>query len=122
MQQAGHEWIGHSLSPTKIASHDFRVIVGADRAQPYSMSVFNVSAMSFGALSANAIRALNQGAKGRLRPRYRRGSVSPYHREFGGDLVWQIASGYFGCRNADGSFNEEKFTAQAQSPQVKMIE
>lgn len=123
MQQAGHEWIGHSLSPTKIASHDFRVVVGADRAQPYSMSVFNVSAMSFGSLSANAIRALNQGAKkGNFAHDTGEGSVSEYHREFGGDLVWQIASGYFGCRNADGSFNEEKFTAQAQSPQIKMIE
>ena len=123
MQQAGHEWIGHSLSPTKIASHDFRVVVGGDRAQPYSMSVFNVSAMSFGSLSANAIRALNQGAKkGNFAHDTGEGSVSEYHREFGGDLVWQIASGYFGCRNADGSFNEEKFTAQAQSPQIKMIE
>ncbi|MFX5705667.1 glutamate synthase-related protein, partial [Acinetobacter baumannii] len=82
---------------------------------------FNVSAMSFGSLSANAIRALNQGAKkGNFAHDTGEGSVSEYHREVGGDLVWQIASGYFGCRNADGSFNEEKFTAQAQSPQIKM--
>ncbi|MFJ2990454.1 FMN-binding glutamate synthase family protein [Collimonas sp. NPDC087041] len=118
----GYEWVGHSLSPTIIASHDFRVIVGAERAQPYSMSVFNVSAMSFGALSANAIRALNRGAKkGGFAHDTGEGSISPYHREFGGDLLWQIASGYFGCRNGDGSFNEEKFVAQATSPQVKMI-
>jgi len=118
----GYEWVGHSLSPTIIASHDFRVTVGAERAQPYSMSVFNVSAMSFGALSANAIRALNRGAKkGGFAHDTGEGSISPYHREFGGDLLWQIASGYFGCRNGDGSFNEEKFVAQATSPQVKMI-
>ncbi|WP_061541309.1 FMN-binding glutamate synthase family protein [Collimonas fungivorans] len=118
----GYEWVGHSLSPTIIASHDFRVTVGAERAQPYSMSVFNVSAMSFGALSANAIRALNRGAKkGGFAHDTGEGSISPYHREFGGDLLWQIASGYFGCRNGDGSFNEEKFVAQATTPQVKMI-
>ena len=123
MQQGGHEWIGHSLSPTQIASHDFRVTVGEGRDQPYSMSVFNVSAMSFGSLSANAIRALNHGAKkGNFAHDTGEGSVSAYHREFGGDLVWQIASGYFGCRNADGSFDEEKFAVQAQSPQIKMIE
>ncbi|WP_050477895.1 FMN-binding glutamate synthase family protein [Herbaspirillum rhizosphaerae] len=120
---AGYEWIGHSLSPTKIASHDFRVVVGEGLAQPYSMSVFNVSAMSFGSLSANAIRALNQGAKkGNFAHDTGEGSISAYHREFGGDLVWQIASGYFGCRHPDGSFDEEKFAAQANAPQVKMIE
>lgn len=122
VKMRGYEWVGHSLSPTIIASHDFRVTVGAERAQPYSMSVFNVSAMSFGALSANAIRALNRGAKkGGFAHDTGEGSISPYHREFGGDLLWQIASGYFGCRNGDGSFNEEKFVAQATSPQVKMI-
>lgn len=120
---AGHEWIGHSLSPTKLASHDFRVTVGAGRAQAYSISVFNISAMSFGSLSANAIRALNQGAKkGNFAHDTGEGSISPYHREFGGDLVWEIASGYFGCRHPDGSFDEEKFAAQANTPQVRMIE
>ena len=120
---AGYEWIGHSLAPTKLASHDFRIMVGADRAQPYAMSVFNVSAMSFGALSANAIRALNQGAKkGNFAHDTGEGSISSYHREFGGDLVWQIASGYFGCRHPDGSFDADKFVSQAQSSQVKMIE
>ena len=120
---AGYEWIGHSLAPSKLASNDFRVTVGADRAQPYSMSVFNVSAMSFGALSANAIRALNQGAqKGNFAHDTGEGSISAYHREFGGDLIWQIASGYFGCRHPDGTFDPNKFTEQAKSPQVKMIE
>ena len=118
----GHEWIGHSLSPSMIASHDFRVTVGAGLAKPYEMSVFNVSAMSFGSLSANAIRALNQGAKkGGFAHDTGEGSISSHHREFGGDLIWQIASGYFGCRNADGSFNDEKFAEQALADQVKMI-
>jgi glutamate synthase domain-containing protein 2 len=122
VKRRGHEWIGHSLSPSMIASHDFRVTVGAGRAQPYQMSVFNVSAMSFGALSANAIRALNQGAqKGGFAHDTGEGSISAHHREFGGDLLWQVASGYFGCRNEDGSFNDEKFARQAAAEQVKMI-
>ncbi|HLM52525.1 MAG TPA: FMN-binding glutamate synthase family protein, partial [Pseudoxanthomonas sp.] len=118
-----YEWLNHSLSPTHAASHDFRVVVGADRAQPYSASVFNISAMSFGSLSANAIRALNEGARrGGFYHDTGEGSISPYHREFGGDLVWEIGSGYFGCRDAHGHFSEERFAANAGSPQVKMIE
>ncbi|PRC93616.1 FMN-binding glutamate synthase family protein [Solimicrobium silvestre] len=126
--QAGYEWIGHSITPAPITTHDFRITIGADRAQPYSASIFNISAMSFGALSANAIRALNQGAhKGNFMHDTGEGSISRYHRpenehEQGGDLVWNIGSGYFGCRNPDGSFSEEKFTANANLPQVKMIE
>ncbi|AKJ70020.1 glutamate synthase [Pandoraea thiooxydans] len=120
---AGYEWISHSLAPTKLPSHDFRIVIGADRAQPYSASIFNVSAMSFGALSGNAIQALNRGAKlGGFMHDTGEGSISPYHREHGGDLVWEVASGYFGCRNDDGSFNPDKFAEQARSPQVKMIE
>lgn len=119
----GYEWINHSLAPTKIASHDFRITIGEATAQPYSASVFNISAMSFGALSGNAIKALNRGAKiGNFSHDTGEGSISVHHRENGGDLVWEIGSGYFGCRNADGSFNEEKFIANATSPQVKMIE
>lgn len=123
VKAVGHEWIGHSLAPTKLDGCDFRVLVGADRAQPYSMSIFNVSAMSFGALSANAIRALNMGAKkGGFAHDTGEGSMSKYHRENGGDIIWEIASGYFGCRNDDGTFNAEKFQRQASEPQVKMIE
>ena len=122
----GYEWINHSMAPTKIASHDFRVPVGAGNAgttQPYAMSVFNISAMSFGALSANAILALNAGAqRGGFAHDTGEGSISEHHRVHGGDLVWEIGSGYFGCRHADGSFNEEKFTQNATQPQVKMIE
>jgi glutamate synthase domain-containing protein 2 len=118
-----YEWINHSLQPSEYMSHDFRVLVGEGRAQAYSASVFNISAMSFGSLSANAIRALNKGARmGNFSHDTGEGSISPYHREAGGDLVWEIASGYFGCRNEDGSFSEEKFAAAAVDPQVRMIE
>jgi glutamate synthase domain-containing protein 2 len=119
----GYEWINHSLQPTTLASHDFRVTIGAGRAQPYNASIFNISAMSFGALSANAILALNAGAaRGNFAHDTGEGSISRYHREMGGDLIWEIGSGYFGCRNDDGSFSEARFAENALLPQVKMIE
>lgn len=118
-----YEWINHSLLPAQHRGHDFRIVVGEGGAHPYSASVFNISAMSFGSLSANAIRALNHGAKlGGFYHDTGEGSISPYHREHGGDLVWEIGSGYFGCRNADGSFSAERFAENARDPQVKMIE
>ena len=118
-----YEWINHSMAPAAIPSSDFRIVIGAGAAQPYSASVFNISAMSFGSLSAAAIRALNAGAKqGGFYHDTGEGSISPYHREAGGDLVWELGSGYFGCRNEDGSFSEERFVANARDPQVKMIE
>jgi len=123
--QIGYECIGHSMQPVPVADpHSFRVTVGGDDClQPYSASVFNISAMSFGALSANAIRALNLGAaKGGFYHDTGEGSISRYHREHGGDLVWEIGSGYFGCRTADGHFDPESFARQAKQPQVKMIE
>jgi len=119
----GYEWINHSLLPTELESHDFRVTIGAGRAQPYSASVFNISAMSFGALSANAILALNGGAKrGGFAHDTGEGSISEHHRVHGGDLIWEIGSGYFGCRDTDGGFSESRFAAGAREPQVKMIE
>jgi glutamate synthase domain-containing protein 2 len=119
----GYEWINHSLAPTELPSHDFRVAIGEGRAQPYSASVFNISAMSFGALSANAILALNHGARrGGFAHDTGEGSISQHHRAHGGDLIWEIGSGYFGCRNGDGTFNAERFAAAAADPQVKMIE
>ena len=122
----GYEWINHSLQPSTIASHDFRVAVGAGGSsctQPYAASVFNISAMSFGALSARAIQALNEGARrGGFAHDTGEGSISAHHRVHGGDLVWQVASGYFGCRDAQGRFCEERFAANARDPQVKMIE
>ena len=136
----GYEWVNHSMAPTKLATHDFRIWIGGappavDVAlgskpapssactQPYNASVFNISAMSFGALSANAILALNKGAKmGGFAHDTGEGSISAHHRTHGGDLIWEIGSGYFGCRNDDGSFNAARFTANACDPQVKMIE
>ncbi len=123
MYAVDYEWLNHSLAPLHVASHDFRVTIGEGTAQPYSASVFNISAMSFGALSANAIRALNEGARrGGFYHDTGEGSISPYHREMGGDLVWEIGSGYFGCRNDDGSFSEARFADNARSPQVRMVE
>ena len=102
----GYEWINHSLMPTRVPSHDFRVLIGEGRAQPYSASVFNISAMSFGALSANAILALNGGARrGGFAHDTGEGSISMHHRVHGGDLIWEIGSGYFGCRNDDGTLS-----------------
>jgi glutamate synthase domain-containing protein 2 len=126
VQAGGYEWINHSMAPTQLASHDFRVAIGAGGtscSQPYAASIFNISAMSFGALSANAILALNGGAKkGGFAHDTGEGSISQHHRVHGGDLIWEIGSGYFGCRNADGTFSEERFVANACEPQVKMIE
>jgi glutamate synthase domain-containing protein 2 len=119
----GYEWINHSMAPTTVSGRDFRVTIGPSRAQPYEASVFNISAMSFGALSANAIMALNKGAKrGRFAHDTGEGSISVHHRKNGGDLIWEIGSGYFGCRNQDGSFNADRFRANACDPQVKLIE
>jgi glutamate synthase domain-containing protein 2 len=118
-----YEWINHSIAPSFIDTYDFRVRVGSHTAHPYDASVFNISAMSFGSLSANAIRALNEGARrGGFYHDTGEGSISAYHREGGGDLVWEIGSGYFGCRDEKGRFNEERFAKNACTAQVKMVE
>lgn len=121
----GFEFISPSIRPVPVADPaTFRVVIGGDQcARPYSASLFNISAMSFGSLSANAVRALNRGA--RLGDFYQdtgEGGISAYHREFGGDLVWEIGSGYFGCRTAEGAFDPERFAAHATQPHVRMIE
>nr|WP_047169208.1 FMN-binding glutamate synthase family protein [Sphingomonas sp. Y57] len=121
----GYEFIAHSVRPAPVADPTtFRLEIGGDQCtQRYSASIFNISAMSFGSLSANAIRALNKGAKmGGFAHDTGEGSISPYHREAGGDLIWEIGSGYFGCRTADGNFDASRFAEQAADPQVKMIE
>ncbi|WP_442881180.1 FMN-binding glutamate synthase family protein [Bosea sp. (in: a-proteobacteria)] len=121
----GYEFIGHSMRPVAVGNPDgFRIEIGGPQCtQPYSGSVLNISAMSFGSLSANAIRALNRGARlGNFAHDTGEGSISPYHREFGGDLIWELGSGYFGCRSDDGRFDPERFAAQARDPQVKMVE
>lgn len=123
--QEDYRFIVHSISPCPPADpKSFRIQIGNTQClQPYSASIMNISAMSFGSLSANAIRALNKGAQlGGFYHDTGEGSLSPYHLENGGDIVWQIASGYFGCRTLDGKFDEQKFAKQSQLPQIKMIE
>lgn len=122
--EPGFEWLAQSLNPVHADPKQFRVMIGGpDCTQPYSASIFNISAMSFGSLSANAIRALNKGAAmGSFAHDTGEGGISAYHLEHQGDLIWEIGSGYFGCRNADSSFSRERFRENAIMPQVKMIE
>jgi glutamate synthase domain-containing protein 2 len=122
--EEGYEWMHHSVAPRPHASEAFRIDIGGpDCAKPYSASVFNISAMSFGSLSPNAILSLNAGAKkGGFAHDTGEGGVSPYHQQNGGDLIWEIGSGYFGCRNRDGSFNPHEFARVAASDQIKMVE
>jgi len=120
----GYEWMHHSVAPKDRAEEQFRITIGGpDCTRPYSASVFNISAMSFGALSPNAVRSLNAGAKkGGFAHDTGEGGVSPYHRENGGDIIWEIGSGYFGCRHRDGSFNPDEFARVASDDQIKMVE
>lgn len=122
----GYEWMAHSISPIDFhkLNHDPRVIFGnKDCTQPYSASILNVSAMSYGSLSKNAIESLNLGAKmGNFAHNTGEGGLSPYHLKHGGDLIWQIGTGYFSARDAEGKFSEEAFSKNAALPQVKMIE
>jgi glutamate synthase domain-containing protein 2 len=119
------EWLHHSLMPSEVLPHEaMRTLVGGpDCRVPYSASLFNISAMSYGALSNNAIRALNKGAKlGGFAHDTGEGGISPYHRENGGDLIWELGSGYFGARGTDGGFDPVRFAENATDPQVKMLE
>ena len=120
----GKEWFLQSALSHPLEKQDFRITVGGERCiQPHDMSVFNISAMSFGSLSANAIMALNQGAKiGGFTHDTGEGAISPYHRKFGGDLIWELGTGYFGCRTAEGNFDAQSFAEKAVDSQVKMIE
>lgn len=122
----GYEWMMHSINSYNFDEIDKspRIIVGNKGCtQPYSCSVLNISAMSFGALSKAAVEALNAGAKiGGFAHNTGEGGISPYHLKYGGDLIWQIGTGYFGARDADGNFSVEKYRANAQRPEVKMIE
>src|SRR5215472_12537164 len=120
----GFEWLRHSMAPRPQASEPFRITIGGAQCQkPYSASVFNISAMSFGALSPNAIRALNAGARmGNFAHDTGEGGVSPYHLENGGDIIWEVGSGYFGCRTKDGHFDPDKFAAMAGKDQIKIVE
>lgn len=124
--EVGYEWLNHSITPLdgRKMDHNPRIMVGGSECkQPYSASILNISAMSFGSLSKNAILALNGGAKlGNFAHNTGEGGLTPYHLQPGGDVIWQIGTGYFGCRNTDGSFNYEKFAERAVLPNVKMIE
>ncbi|WP_026809427.1 FMN-binding glutamate synthase family protein [Arenibacter latericius] len=127
LYHSGYEWMEHSMyakhNPKEIGEFPRVIIGGKDCLQPYSSSLLNISAMSFGSLSRNAILALNQGAKmGNFAHNTGEGGISDYHLQPGGDLIWQIGTGYFGCRNDDGTFNETTFRENALRPQVKMIE
>jgi len=121
---SGYAWVTHSIQPVHITTSDFRVMIGGkDCKQPYSASLYNISAMSFGALSGNAISALNKGAKaGGFAHDTGEGGISRHHREGGGDIIYEIGSGYYGCRAANGTFDADRFVEQATDPQVKMIE
>lgn len=124
--EEGYEWMCHSVAPKDFSTlnQDPRVLVGnKDCKQPYSASIFNVSAMSFGSLSAEAVEAMNGGAKlGGFAQNTGEGGISPYHLKHGGDLIWQIGTGYFGCRDEEGDFNAALFAEKAKHPHVKMIE
>jgi glutamate synthase domain-containing protein 2 len=122
----GYEWLSHSIAA--ISHHELnedpRVTVGGpDCLKPYDASIFNISAMSFGSLSQNAILALNGGAfMGNFAHNTGEGGISDYHAAEKGDLIWQIGTGYFGCRHHDGTFNDEAFAERSHRDQVKMIE
>lgn len=120
----GYEWVTHSLYTSHIAEDDLRIKIGSSQCkQPYNSSIMNISAMSFGSLSKNAVLSLNGGAKiGNFAHNTGEGGISQYHKDPAGDLIWQIGTGYFGCRNEDGTFSDERFKNNALHPTVKMIE
>jgi glutamate synthase domain-containing protein 2 len=122
--EPGYEWLDHSMSPKPVVHEPFRVVIGGEScSKPYSASIFNISAMSFGSLSSNAVLALNAGAKkGNFAHDTGEGGYGPYHQRNGGDIIWEVGSGYFSCRNDDGTFNPDKFQALAHKDQVKMVE
>ena len=119
----GYEWVAHSMYPAVVDEKSLRVWIGNDQCQqPYHASIFNIAAMSYGALSKTAITSLNEGAMlGGFAHNTGEGGISDYHLK-GGDLIWQIGTGYFGCRDDEGRFNSVAFQKNASRPQVKMIE
>src|SRR5699024_3224430 len=124
IEAAGYDFVQHSMAPKKVDSRHARIMIGGPQCDlPYDSSRLNISAMSFGALSGTAVEAMNKGAKlGNFAQDTGEGAISPYHRKHGGDLIWEIASAYFGCRNSDGSFNADDFRTKACAEQVRMIE
>lgn len=122
----GYEWMCHSIAPKdfKSLNHNPRVLVGnKDCTKPYDLSIYNISAMSYGSLSSNAVEAMNAGAQiGGFAHNTGEGGLSPYHLKHGGDIIWQIGTGYFGCRDNNGNFSPELFAEKSQLENVKMIE
>lgn len=124
IEDAGFDFVQHSMAPKEVDPACGRIVIGGPQcSQPYDSSRLNISAMSFGSLSGNAVAAMNKGAKlGNFAQDTGEGAISPYHREHGGDIIWEIASGYFGCRTKDGDFDPDEFAKKACTEQVKMIE
>ena len=122
--EVGYEWAPHSLAPQHVVPDSLRITVGGPQCkQPYSASIFNISAMSFGALSKNAIQALNGGAKlGGFAHDTGEGGLTPYHLEPGGDIIWNVGTGYFSCRTPEGRFCPDRFKERSTLPNVKMVE
>lgn len=123
--KTGYEWINHSIYAKSVDElFDPREIIGGQQcSKPYLASVLNISAMSFGSLSENAVLAMNKGAKmGNFAQNTGEGGISPYHLKHGGDLIWQVGTGYFGCRTKDGKFSPEEYSKTAAHESVKMIE
>lgn len=124
--KTGYEWMDHSMYAVdhELINHKPRVIIGGpDCKKPYDSSLLNISAMSFGSLSKNAVMAFNKGAKdGGFAHNTGEGGISPYHLQYGGDLIWQIGTGYFGCRTKEGEFSVDMYASKAVKDEVKMIE
>lgn len=120
----GYRWVNHSITPKHYDKELYRILIGNEQCmQPYLASVLNISAMSFGSIGENAVLALNKGAQmGEFAHDTGEGGISKYHRKFNGDLVWEIGTGYFGCRTSNGHFDETLYAEQANLDQVKMIE
>src|SRR5690606_10928357 len=122
-EKPGHEWVAHSAFPVHIHDRDLRVEIGNHQcSQPYRASILNIGAMSYGALSKTAIQSLNEGAAlGGFAHNTGEGGISDYHKK-GGDLIWQIGTGYFGCRDTEGKFSPERFKHNVAYGSVKMVE
>lgn len=123
LSEVGYDIVRHTMAPVPVVESNPTVRLGGpDCKKPYDISIFNISSMSFGALSANAVRAMNKGAAlGGFVQETGEGGISPYHLEYGADLIWEFGSGYFGCRTEDGMFSDEIFTKKAAKPEIKGI-
>lgn len=123
LMSSGYNFLLHSMAVKEVSMDAARVMVGGEGClQPYNSSRLNVSGMSFGALSSTAVLAMNKGAKlGGFSQDTGEGGLTPYHLKYGADVVWEIASGYFGCRTSEGLFDDEVFQEKANYPEIKMI-